>query len=58
MVSPGSNYTIFGSFFQGIMDDKERRQIGAHYTRERDILKLIRPLFLDDRLPRPEKAWA
>ncbi len=39
---------IFGSLFQGIMDNKERRQIGAHYTSERDILKLIRPLFLDE----------
>ncbi len=39
---------IFGSLFQGIMDAKERRQIGAHYTSERDILKLIRPLFLDE----------
>jgi len=38
---------VFGSLFQGILDDKERRQIGAHYTAERDILKLIRPLFLD-----------
>ncbi|MCX7000557.1 MAG: class I SAM-dependent DNA methyltransferase, partial [Candidatus Sumerlaeota bacterium] len=38
---------IFGSLFQGIMDAKERRQIGGHYTSERDILKLIRPLFLD-----------
>ncbi len=38
---------IFGSLFQGIMDSKERRQIGAHYTSERDILKLVRPLFLD-----------
>ena len=39
---------IFGSLFQGIMDAEERRQIGAHYTSERDILKVIRPLFLDD----------
>jgi len=39
---------IFGSLFQGIMDAKERRQIGAHYTSERDILKVIRPLFLDE----------
>ncbi len=39
---------IFGSLFQGIMDAKARRQIGAHYTSERDILKVIRPLFLDD----------
>ena len=39
---------IFGSLFQSIMDDKERRQIGAHYTSERDILKVIQSLFLDD----------
>jgi hypothetical protein len=39
---------IFGSLFQGVMDKPERRQIGAHYTSERDILKVIRPLFLDD----------
>jgi hypothetical protein len=39
---------VFGSLFQGIMDGKARRQIGAHYTSERDILKLIRSLFLDD----------
>lgn len=39
---------IFGSLFQGIMDATERRQIGAHYTSERDILKLIGPLFLDE----------
>lgn len=39
---------IFGSLFQSIMDDRARRQIGAHYTSERDILKVIRSLFLDD----------
>ena len=39
---------IFGSLFQSIMEDKARRQIGAHYTSERDILKLIRSLFLDN----------
>ncbi|MDZ4861626.1 MAG: DNA methyltransferase [Candidatus Hydrogenedentes bacterium] len=38
---------VFGSLFQNIMDDTERRQIGAHYTTERNILKVIRPLFLD-----------
>ena len=30
------------------MDGKERRQLGAHYTTERDILKQLRALFLDD----------
>src|SRR5487761_565630 len=39
---------IFGSLFQAVMEPKERRQIGGHYTNERDILKVIRSLFLDD----------
>lgn len=42
---------IFGAMFQKIieLDAKDRRrQLGAHYTSERNILKLIGPLFLDD----------
>jgi len=39
---------VFGSLFQGVMDPQARRQIGAHYTSERDIMKVIRPLFLDE----------
>ena len=39
---------IFGSLFQGIMEPRQRRQIGGHYTSERDILKVVRALFLDD----------
>lgn len=39
---------IFGSLFQGIMDPQQRRNLGAHYTSEKNILKLIGPLFLDD----------
>lgn len=39
---------IFGSLFQSVMDAKERRAAGAHYTTEKNILKLIGPLFLDD----------
>ena len=38
---------IFGSLFQSIMDKKARRNLGAHYTSETNILKLIKPLFLD-----------
>jgi len=38
---------IFGALFQSIMDAKARRNIGAHYTSEENILKLIQPLFLD-----------
>ena len=39
---------VFGSLFQSVMDPKERRQSGGHYTSERDIMKVIRSLFLDD----------
>jgi hypothetical protein len=39
---------VFGSMFQSVMDPKQRREIGAHYTTEKNILKLIEPLFLDD----------
>jgi hypothetical protein len=39
---------IFGALFQSIMDEKARRNLGAHYTSEENILKLIKPLFLDD----------
>jgi very-short-patch-repair endonuclease len=39
---------IFGSMFQSIMNPKERRELGAHYTSEANILKLIKPLFLED----------
>ncbi len=39
---------IFGALFQSVMDQKLRRNLGAHYTTEKNILKLIRPLFLDD----------
>jgi hypothetical protein len=38
---------IFGALFQSIMDDKARRNLGAHYTSEENILKLIKALFLD-----------
>lgn len=38
---------IFGSLFQSIMDSDARRNLGAHYTSEENILKLIKPLFLD-----------
>ncbi len=47
---------IFGSLFQAVMEPKERRQIGGHYTNERDILKVIRSLFLDDLRAEFERA--
>ena len=39
---------IFGSLFQSVMDPETRRNLGAHYTSEKNILKLIKPLFLDE----------
>ena len=39
---------IFGALFQSVMDPRERRAQGAHYTTEKNILKVIEPLFLDD----------
>ncbi|HEY5509906.1 MAG TPA: DNA methyltransferase [Prolixibacteraceae bacterium] len=38
---------IFGSMFQSVMDANQRRNLGAHYTSEKNIQKLIKPLFLD-----------
>ncbi len=38
---------IFGALFQSIMKAEERRNLGAHYTSEENIQKLIKPLFLD-----------
>jgi hypothetical protein len=43
----GISPAIFGSMFQSVMDPDERRALGAHYTSEANILKLIGPLFLD-----------
>jgi type I restriction-modification system DNA methylase subunit len=47
---------IFGSMFQAVMNPKERRNLGAHYTSEQNIQKLIKPLFLDDLYLEFEKA--
>ncbi len=44
----GISPAIFGALFQSVMDPNERRAQGAHYTTEKNILKVIEPLFLDD----------
>ncbi|MDI3305488.1 MAG: hypothetical protein QJR07_00175 [Acetobacteraceae bacterium] len=43
----GISPAIFGSLFQSIKDRQERRRLGEHYTTEANILKALRPLFLD-----------
>lgn len=39
---------IFGSLFQSVMDKDQRRDLGAHYTSEKNIMKVIKGLFLDE----------
>jgi hypothetical protein len=39
---------IFGSLFQSVMNSEDRRDSGSHYTSEKNIMKVIEPLFLDD----------
>ena len=57
---------VFGAMFQGVMDAAERHSLGAHYTSEENILRVIEPLFLDDiyqsiedaaSVPALEKVW-
>lgn len=48
---------IFGSMFQTVKSKEDRRSLGEHYTSESNILKVIRPLFLDDYTERLRKAW-
>jgi len=39
---------IFGAMFQGVLDKNIRRALGAHYTSEENILKVVNPLFMDE----------
>ena len=61
----GISPAIFGAMFQGVLEDSDtdtahrkesRRELGAHYTSERNILKLIRPLFIDGLREELQKA--
>jgi len=38
---------IFGSVFQGIMDDEERHASGAHYTAHDDIMRVVGPTIVE-----------
>ncbi|MGP5090723.1 DNA methyltransferase [Brachybacterium tyrofermentans] len=49
---------IFGSMFQAVKSKKARRELGEHYTTETNILKVIRPLFLDELEDQFTKAHA
>ena len=39
---------VFGSLFQHVMNKDERRKMGQHYTTEKNILKIVEPLFMGD----------
>jgi len=43
LISPA----IFGALFQSAMNTKSRRNLGAHYSSEKNVLKVIQPLFLE-----------
>lgn len=47
---------IFGSMFQSVRDEQARRELGEHYTSERNILKTLNPLFLDELRSEFERA--
>lgn len=49
---------IFGAMFQGVMTTEQRRELGAHYTSEENIMKVIKPLFLDDLYQEFERSKA
>lgn len=48
---------IFGALFQNVKSKSDRHQGGEHYTSEKDILKSLRPLFLDEFEERVWAAW-
>ncbi len=50
------NPDIFGSMFQSVVDDEKRAELGMHYTSVPNIMKVIKPLLLDDLYEELEKA--
>lgn len=51
------NPDIFGSMIQAVADPEERSDLGMHYTSVPNILKLIKPLFLDELYEEFEKNY-
>lgn len=50
------NPDIFGSMIQAVTEEKERGELGMHYTSVPNILKVLNPLFLDDLRSKLEDA--
>lgn len=38
--------TIFGSLMEGVLGDDRRAELGAHYTHEADIMKIVTPTII------------
>ncbi|MGO1586085.1 MAG: class I SAM-dependent DNA methyltransferase, partial [Mesonia sp.] len=50
------NPDIFGSMIQAVVNPDQRGNLGMHYTSVPNIMKVIKPLFLDDLYEELEKA--
>lgn len=50
------NPDIFGSMIQAVADSDQRSDLGIHYTSVTNIMKVIKPLFLDDLYQEFEKC--
>lgn len=50
------NPDIFGSMIQAVTTGEDRSKLGQHYTSVPNILKLIKPLFLDELYEELDKA--
>ncbi|MCX8491707.1 MAG: N-6 DNA methylase [Cyclobacteriaceae bacterium] len=50
------NPAIFGSFFEGNLDKELRHELGAHYTHEIDIKKIVNPVIVQPWMQRIEEA--
>lgn len=50
--------SVFGAMFQLVKSKEARRAAGEHYTSEKNILKTIGPLFLDDYRSRADRLIA
>ena len=51
------NPDIFGSMIQAIVHQDQRGELGMHYTSVSNILKLLKPLFLNDLQEQVQSNW-
>ena len=50
------NPDIFGSMLQAVVDPAKRGELGMHYTSAANIMKVLRPILLDDLAAELERA--